>query len=465
MARRSTLVLVMIITIGLLGVVMVHCAQADPCGAIVGQWHWFTGGTVTIKANGTMVYEGATNDGTWECTDSSRRQYTLKWHAGGFVNKMALSADGRTLSSTDKTQAYVSATRIGAPPQDTNVKVPEESKESTEPGKSPKSPSQAEVAAKGSGIKPLELPFPKIEGSWDRNAVYRDREEQLKEYIVAHPNDPDALVALASFYLKPLAPRKVKAFDDKVHLVMVPLRNEVRRPIKDIYAVQWVFRGDPDAAYPLLKKALELNPHHAWAIRQMAMLYRMKHDLDRMRPYMEAALKVYPMDLDLCRLYLDHRTALAAAQNQQASILRMPRAIGPRGTTGPSAADLARAKQLDAQAQNLRSDAVRPLQHLMHTFANDPNIENEAANKSTWRLASAIYYDWTGDLDKAGGAALGALRADPTSLDALDYIVDLLRLTHTSGQEPQYKELLDLWSGGDSGPTLIDDQRRVGPRR
>lgn len=87
-------------------------ASALPCGAIIGKWRWFTGGVVTIKPDGTMVYAGA-NTGVWTCADPSRNAVTLRWRRGGFVNRLVLSTDGTRLSSTDRSQSYVSAKRIG----------------------------------------------------------------------------------------------------------------------------------------------------------------------------------------------------------------------------------------------------------------------------------------------------------------------------------------------------------------
>jgi hypothetical protein len=83
-------------------------ASAGSCDAVIGQWTWFTGGVVTINADGTMAY-GQTNDGTWECTDAGR--VTLRWRLGGFINRLALSPDGRDLSSTDPSQPFVTAKR------------------------------------------------------------------------------------------------------------------------------------------------------------------------------------------------------------------------------------------------------------------------------------------------------------------------------------------------------------------
>jgi hypothetical protein len=83
---------------------------AGSCDAVLGQWTWFTGGVVTIKADGTMAYEQA-NDGTWECTDAARGEVTLRWRLGGFINRLAPSPDGRDLSSTDPSQPFVTARR------------------------------------------------------------------------------------------------------------------------------------------------------------------------------------------------------------------------------------------------------------------------------------------------------------------------------------------------------------------
>lgn len=115
MTRKRLVALVVVVALGLLLVLLRHRAAADPCQAIVGEWMWFTGGQVTIKADGTMVYQGEVNDGTWECTDPSRPLYTLRWRVGGYVNTLTLSSDGQRLVSTDPAQAYVGATRIGPP--------------------------------------------------------------------------------------------------------------------------------------------------------------------------------------------------------------------------------------------------------------------------------------------------------------------------------------------------------------
>jgi hypothetical protein len=85
-------------------------AHAAGCEAVVGKWIWFTGGVVSINADGTMAHDPG-NDGTWECTDRTRGRVTLRWRLGGYVNRLALSPDGNGLASTDPAQSFVTAKR------------------------------------------------------------------------------------------------------------------------------------------------------------------------------------------------------------------------------------------------------------------------------------------------------------------------------------------------------------------
>jgi len=87
---------------------------AAPCDAVTGEWTWFTNGVVTIHRDGTIVHTPG-NTGTWECTDAARNRFTVRWRVGGMVNAMALSPDGRSLTSTDPTQQFVTARRRSEP--------------------------------------------------------------------------------------------------------------------------------------------------------------------------------------------------------------------------------------------------------------------------------------------------------------------------------------------------------------
>lgn len=114
-ARRIVLGIVFGLVVRALGGGGVPLAEAAvPCEALVGKWKWFTGGVVSINPDGTVAHDPG-NDGTWECTDAARGGVTVRWRLGGYVNRLAMSGDGRALASTDPSQSYVTAQRIGAP--------------------------------------------------------------------------------------------------------------------------------------------------------------------------------------------------------------------------------------------------------------------------------------------------------------------------------------------------------------
>lgn len=107
-ARRF--VLACLLGAGAAGLVSPGTAHAAGCEAVLGRWIWFTGRVVSINADGTMVHDPG-NDGTWECTDPKRGRVTLRWRLNGYVNRLALSADGKGLASTDPAQSFVTAKR------------------------------------------------------------------------------------------------------------------------------------------------------------------------------------------------------------------------------------------------------------------------------------------------------------------------------------------------------------------
>lgn len=113
MARTRTLILGVFLASAVGFVLPDHAhAAASGCDALLGKWLWFTKGVVTFNPDGTMRH-GPGNDGTWECTDPARGRITLRWRQGGYVKQVAISADGNGLSSTDPSQQFVTANRIG----------------------------------------------------------------------------------------------------------------------------------------------------------------------------------------------------------------------------------------------------------------------------------------------------------------------------------------------------------------
>ena len=292
----------------------------------------------------------------------------------------------------------------------------------------------------------IDLAVPLVEArrakNWNREEVYENRVAELKRAIEASPKNPDPLVQLAEFYLRPLATRRITDKKGKVRDVLLPLRDEWREfGGKGVYAVPWVFRGDPDLARPLLKRALKMNPNHHKAMRAYALSYRMKHDLDRMQPYVKRALAIQPVDLDMARLSLDYYTSGARVLNDQAMQLRKTRIRYEdrsdgryKITTYPSEADLAEADQLDRQAQDWRRQAPSALTTVAKATKGKPN------QKITYDLANAVYYHWLGELGKSGGAIKSALKADPYNFDAIEMMIDLATGTHTG-------DLRDKWKG------------------
>ena len=69
---------------------------------------------MSINPEGIIAHDPG-NVGTWECTGPARGRAILRWRLGGYVNRLALYADGRALVSTDPSQSYVTAQRIGVP--------------------------------------------------------------------------------------------------------------------------------------------------------------------------------------------------------------------------------------------------------------------------------------------------------------------------------------------------------------
>ena len=292
----------------------------------------------------------------------------------------------------------------------------------------------------------IDLAIPLVQGrrakNWNREEVYVNRVVELKRAIAASPDKPEPLVALAEFYLRPLATRRITDQKGKVREVLLPLRDEWRESGgKSVYAVPWVFRGDPDLARPLLKRALKMEPNHHDAMRAYALSYRMKHDLDRMQPYVKRALAIQPIDLDMARLSLDYYTSGARVLNDQAMRLREPsvhhedRADGRyKITTYPSESDLAKADQLDRDAQDWRRQAPSALTTVAKATKGKPY------QKMTYDLANAVYYHWLGELEKSGGAIKSALKVDPYNFDAIEMMIDLATGTHT-------RDLRDHWQG------------------
>ncbi|HWA43314.1 MAG TPA: SEL1-like repeat protein [Hypericibacter adhaerens] len=88
-------------------------SNGDACSGIVGNWNWFIGGVVGAAPDGGLSFQQATGGtpvpaGRWSCEGGS---YTLTW-SNGFVDKLQLSSDGRSLVGTNQQGASVTAQRL-----------------------------------------------------------------------------------------------------------------------------------------------------------------------------------------------------------------------------------------------------------------------------------------------------------------------------------------------------------------
>jgi len=83
-------------------------AQGSGCKAFTGDWNWFTNATVTLKADHTVLYNGAPA-GKWECNDDARGVAAVHWSAGPFLDTIAVNGD--SISGVNQQNLQFSATR------------------------------------------------------------------------------------------------------------------------------------------------------------------------------------------------------------------------------------------------------------------------------------------------------------------------------------------------------------------
>jgi hypothetical protein len=99
---------------------------AADCSALLGEWNWFTGGTVNLKGDHTILYDGR-EAGHWTCTDDASNKATLRWSIGA-VDSVRVSGDhltgtntqGVSISAERGSMAHVEPTKK----QPTEVTVP-----------------------------------------------------------------------------------------------------------------------------------------------------------------------------------------------------------------------------------------------------------------------------------------------------------------------------------------------------
>jgi hypothetical protein len=79
--------------------------------AIVGTWAWFNTPTVYIDAGGALRLPGTGPVGEWTLIDAPSRLYQLAW-GNGFIDHLALSANGDDLAGYNQYGTLVTALRV-----------------------------------------------------------------------------------------------------------------------------------------------------------------------------------------------------------------------------------------------------------------------------------------------------------------------------------------------------------------
>lgn len=256
-------------------------------------------------------------------------------------------------------------------------------------------------------------------------------------------NNADAQVAIAAFLCDPTVTRKVSL------------------PNVDATARIPVGSEDPNRALNHISAALKINPKHTGAMEQMAIAQMEMRKPDEMIKWVHQALDAGALTLDLAAMHLDYYTTLANNLNAQAADLRTPKVrfedrhegnqiVTYRITTNPTAADLARADELDRQAKLYRDKAKVPIE----TLAGKLKDSQLAQDRVVYCLANAHYYLSTNNFGQSVAAAQAALKIDPYCLDALTFLIDLCPKVGQQALAIQYQDQLNNMANPSSGRTL-----------
>lgn len=257
----------------------------------------------------------------------------------------------------------------------------------------------------------------------------------LQHAVDADPGSVAKAVALAAFCIRP-------AVEVPARLSTDGKKTRVR-----------VGSPDLERAQRILDAAEKVAPLDKGLLTQRALWFRAVKQPQEMIRVVEQALGLGALGYDLAKMYLDYYQELAAALENEAAGLRLPtvtyedRADGSRWrvTTPPSAAAVARAEELEAQAKEMRRKSVVPLQKLA-----------EADASGIWgKLAQAEFLRIVGSYDDAVKSAESALAIDPWHLETLEYLVDLCPKVGMGEKAWQYADLIDNLAAPSATRTIV----------
>jgi len=82
------------------------------CNTLIGEWTWFFSKLIVYE-DGTMeAIALIPNNGSWECSDPSKRKFTLRWAVGGWIDTVTLSPDGNKADAINNIGMSFKGSRI-----------------------------------------------------------------------------------------------------------------------------------------------------------------------------------------------------------------------------------------------------------------------------------------------------------------------------------------------------------------
>jgi tetratricopeptide (TPR) repeat protein len=248
---------------------------------------------------------------------------------------------------------------------------------------------------------------------------YQDRLRQLEEAVRANPRSADRLVELARYVT------------DESHG-----RGERVEPRRDLVVYRFTASQQQELARALglYDRALGLAPGHVGALIGKAMALAVLKRYDESEGLVNRALALAGQNPEALRLHARYRVQRANQMSAEAAGLRMDRCSSStsRETRSdgvyevtrttchpPSAADLERARQLDAAAAQYRRNAVAAMEAAIRVTRG--TVEGY--------LTQADLHVWRGEHDQAQQALQQAVRLDPRSLEAQEALADFYAKT------------------------------------
>jgi tetratricopeptide (TPR) repeat protein len=257
---------------------------------------------------------------------------------------------------------------------------------------------------------------------------YQERRRVLEGAVRASPRNPDRLFELARYVSDE---SKMRGESVEPRRELQPYRRRASR------------EAELAEAEGLLDQAIAIQPRHVRSIMQKAMIRAARRQYADADALVTRALQIAPNDPDALQMYARFRLQNAAALAAQAASLRQDRCsssssletrsdglyrVTTTTCTPPSAADLQRAAQLDAQAAAERQKASAAI---------------EAALKATrgtvqGYLLQADVEIMRGQYDAAARSLQEAIRLDPKSLEAHEQLMDLYAKTGQTEKAEEY---------------------------